>query len=92
MSILPRGQQHRGGCGIYKPSGYADCRCTCGALPTDPVRAALEELVSCHFSVIEHPDPEEEARRSHARMAAAWRQALIALGKWPRTSEELEQA
>jgi hypothetical protein len=48
----------------------------------DEVRAALEELVSCHFSVIEHPDPEEEARRSHKRMAAAWKQALKALGKW----------
>lgn len=22
--------QHRGDCGIYRPSGYDDCRCTCG--------------------------------------------------------------
>jgi hypothetical protein len=55
-----------------------------GVETVDPVRAALEELVSCHFSVIEHANPEEEARRSHARMAAAWKQALVALDKWPR--------
>jgi hypothetical protein len=50
------------------------------AAPQDDTAAALQELVACHFSVIEHADPEEEARRSHARMAAAWRAGLVAIG------------
>jgi hypothetical protein len=51
------------------------------ALAQSNAEAVLQELVACHFSVLEHPDPEEEARRSHARMGAAWKRALEVLGQ-----------
>lgn len=47
--VLVGPPQHRGDCGIYRPSGYADCRCTCGVVEVaaPSLREVLQRIVKC---------------------------------------------